>query len=320
MRLIKFKRNNFIYAEYGIVEGDTVKPIKNNYTVSELFRSISTGTISTEGEIELNQISPLPPTDDTASIYCAGLNYLDHAIETKMPVPESPIFFSKSIATAAGAHDNIIYPESTKLLDYEIELALIVGRPIGIEDSITRENISRYILGITILNDISARDQQLIPGQWFLGKNYRTFAPMGPFIQVMDDKVAQKLDDLTLKLQVFDSDFQPYENKRQKGNTGNMIFKPHELLNTLGERFNLKAGDVIATGTPCNVALSSPSPVKARIAEILGLSQKKRLEIFIKGEIKNNRNYLTDEDCIVSRIYSEDGTVDLGEQKNKIVK
>ena len=98
-----------------------------------------------------------------------------------------------------------------------------------------------------------------------------------------------------------------------------MIFKVHELLNCLREKFDLLPGDVIATGTPCGVALGSPPRYKVRLAEILGIPQAKRMERFIDSEIRNNRRYLAVGDVMEARIFSDDGVVDLGTQRNRVI-
>ena len=320
MKLIKFKRNDSEYPEYGVVEDDKVKIIKDRYIVSDIFQGLSDGTISTENEIGLNDINPLPPTDENVHIFCAGLNYLDHAEELRMPPPKTPIFFTKPGSALNGPNDDIIYPEATQLLDYEIELAIVLGKGIGFRDTITPENLSDYILGISIFNDISARDLQLASGQWFMGKCFRTFAPLGPYLQVFDSRVSERLYNLDLKLNVLSENGTEYHEKKQMGNTGRMIFKIDELINSLREKFTLNPGDIIATGTPAGVALSRPSRIKSRLAEIIGMPASKRIEKFIRDEIKGNIKYLEEGDVIISSISSSDGLIDLGRQRNRVIK
>ncbi len=318
MKLIKFQQEASVYPTYGIVEGDSVLPIENRHTVSELFTTIREERFTTAAGIVVDEIKPLPPTDENVHLFCAGLNYRDHAEEVRLPIPESPIFFTKAPGALCGSHDDIVYPVSVSLLDYEIELSVIIGKRISHNDTITGMNLPEYVLGITIMNDISARDIQLLSGQWFLGKTYRTFAPLGPFVQVLDDEICERLSNLTLELQVFGPDGTPYEKKRQRGTTKNMVFALPELINCLTEKFDLRPGDVIATGTPGGVALTQPSRLKMRLAEILGIPQRKRIELFLEGERKNNNNYLIRGDTISARIFSDDGIVDLGEQRNRV--
>ncbi|HOC70365.1 MAG TPA: fumarylacetoacetate hydrolase family protein [Candidatus Hydrogenedentes bacterium] len=236
------------------------------------------------------------------------------------PIPQSPIFFTKAASAICGATDDVVYPADTLLLDYEIELGVVLGRTVGKKDVITHENLADYVLGITLFNDISARDLQLRAGQWFLGKSYRTFAPLGPFIQRMDQAAQSRLYDLTLELDIYAADGTNPSGKGQKGTTAQMIFRVHELLNCLRKKLDLLPGDVVATGTPCGVALGSPPKYKMRLAEIIGMPQAERIEHFISSEVKDNRRYLSAGDIMKTRIYSRDGAVDLGQQSNRIIR
>jgi 2-keto-4-pentenoate hydratase/2-oxohepta-3-ene-1,7-dioic acid hydratase in catechol pathway len=252
-------------------------------------------------------------------VYCAGLNYRDHAEEVRMPVPANPVFFTKSHGALCGGYDAVVYPRQVALLDYEIELAVIIGRAICNNTPLTEENLQEYILGIAIMNDVSARDIQLSRGQWFLGKSFRTFAPLGPVLQVFDRDVAGKLYDLTLSLSVSDSMGRRYENKKQHGTTGNMIFPISRLLNELRACVDLLPGDVVATGTPAGVAMSSPGRLETRVADILGIPQGRRIARFLARERKTNHRYLQPGDVVESRVYSSDCAVDLGIQRNEII-
>jgi len=319
MLFLKFKRGDAKPAQYGILEGDRLLPVKGASTVPGLFGGTGKKSLKTERALDMAKVRLLPPTDDNAGVYCAGLNYSDHAREIKMPLPKSPIFFTKGPGSITGPFDDVIYPDETRLLDYEVELAVIIGRGIDRGDPVTEKNIGEYILGITILNDISARDIQLKSGQWFLGKSFRTFALTGPYIQSLTADALERLYDLDLSLQVSDSTGKPYAGKRQMGNTKNMVFWVHDLVHTLVSRFPLRPGDIIATGTPSGVALSRPGYLKSRLAEILGIPMGKRTAAFIDSEVKKNKNYLQRGDLITATISSSDGAVNLGVQKNRIV-
>ena len=196
--------------------------------------------------------------------------------------PGKPVFFTKAGALA-GAHDDIVYPEGVRP-DYEVELALVVGAPVTRHSVVTADNLPSYILGIAIMNDVSARDVQLAAGQWFLGKSFRTFAPLGPVVQTLDDGVLERLDALELELSAYNALGAPYDYKRQSGTTADMIFRPHELVRRLKEQFDLLPGDVIATGTPRGVALGRPlSRFRARLAEILGHAAGRARGAFSRG-------------------------------------
>ncbi len=269
--------------------------------------------------LPLAGLRPLVPVTGRVQVYCAGLNYQDHAGEVRMPLPKSPIFFTKPGSSLCGARDDIVHPEGVALLDYEVELAAIVGRRIGQYDAVKEDGLRDFLLGIAIFNDVSARDVQLAAGQWFLGKSYRTFAPLGPLVQTIDDTVRDRLYRLDLSLRVSDVDGENPAGKGQRGTTGDMVFRLHELIAALAERADLMPGDVIATGTPAGVAMRGPGRFRNRIAEVLGIAPGKRTAMFIAGERKNNRRYLSIGDRLVLSIKSDDGLVDLGEQRCTII-
>ncbi|TAL34425.1 MAG: FAA hydrolase family protein [Spirochaetes bacterium] len=303
---------------YGIVDGTRVRPLRGCQSVEELFGALRKRRPPAGPPIALSSVKMLPPTDPNARIFCAGLNYRDHADELRMPAPKSPIFFTKTSGALSGANDDIVYPEGVKLLDHELELALVIGRRIGKDERVTAENLSEFSLGIAIFNDVSARDVQLSTGQWFLGKTYRTFAPTGPVVQTLDAAALERLYALDMELKVYDPDGKLHAHKHQAGTTANMIFRLHELVACLAQRFDLLPGDVIATGTPKGVALGKPARLQVRMAEILGIPQGKRTARFIAGEIAHNDRYLRPGDVIEARIASPDGVVDLGVQRTRI--
>ncbi len=318
VRLVRYKNEDGV-ARWGIVQGDAVKEIHCEDSVEELHNQIRQGKIETRATLPVKSIRLLPPTSLCAAVYCAGLNYRDHAREVKMPLPKSPIFFTKPSSSLCGACDDIVYPSVVKLLDYEVELAVVVGRKIGKDDVVDNGNLGDFILGITILNDISARDIQLAGGQWFLGKSFRTFAPIGPIVQTLDEEVVKQLYSLRLELSVVDAHGENPHKKSQSGTTSEMVFPIHKLLEVLKMRLDLHAGDIIATGTPHGVALRSPSRLKTRFAEIFGVPPAKRIASFLEHERKTNPRYLHVGDTVIARIFSEDGTIDLGEQRCRVV-
>lgn len=317
MRLIRFTWSGSKHPCWGVERDGKAFPIAGCTTTTGAFRFARAGKTPPGRGVPMEKCALLPPADDRAHVYCAGLNYRDHAEEVRMPIPASPVFFTKAGALA-GAHDDIVYPKGVKLLDYEVELALVVGAPVTRHSVVTADNLPSYILGIAIMNDVSARDVQLVAGQWFLGKSFRTFAPLGPVVQTLDEPVLSRLDALELELSAYNALGAPYDYKRQRGTTADMIFRPYELVRRLKEQFDLSPGDVIATGTPRGVALGRPSRFRARLAEILGVPQGERIARFLEGERRHNPKYLVRGDRVESRIKSADGVVDLGVQRNHI--
>jgi 2-keto-4-pentenoate hydratase/2-oxohepta-3-ene-1,7-dioic acid hydratase in catechol pathway len=169
--------------------------------------------------------------------------------------------------------------------------------------------LHEYIAGIVIVNDISARDIQIPQTQFYKGKSYRTFGPVGPILCLLEEADMPYLKKLNLTLRV---------NKeiRQNDNTANLVFGPAETLTELSAIQNLMAGDLIATGTPAGCALSVPSPLKQRIAGLL--PEKKKWEMFMRVQA-NRQQYLRHGDFIESTIFSDDGKIQLGTQQNIVV-
>jgi 2-keto-4-pentenoate hydratase/2-oxohepta-3-ene-1,7-dioic acid hydratase in catechol pathway len=186
------------------------------------------------------------------NIVCLGLNYADHVAEGNKsrdltrPLPEHPIFFTKPPTAANGPFDDIVYPKATERLDYEVELAMIIGKE---GKYIPEEAVYDHIVGYTVFNDVSARDLQRRHSQWYKGKSCDTFAPMGPYL-VTHDEIGDPMN-LGVRLDV-------NGETRQKSNTSNMIFDIKKIVSTLSTGITLEVGDIIATGTPSGVGSSHP--------------------------------------------------------------
>lgn len=200
---------------------------------------------------DLEIAAPIPRP--RKNIVCLGLNYADHIAEGDRTrgghpraLPEHPVFFTKPPTAVAGPYDDIVYPRATERLDYEVELAFVVGRK---GKYISEGDAYDHIAGYTVLNDVSARDLQRRHQQWYKGKSCDTFAPMGPCL-VTADEVGDPMDlDLGLKVN---------GRTRQSSNTGNMIFGIEEIVSVLSQGTTLDAGDIVATGTPSGVGYAHP--------------------------------------------------------------
>jgi acylpyruvate hydrolase len=182
-----------------------------------------------------------------------GLNFYDHAQENKVPVPEFPVAFLKAITALVGPEEPVPYPRSTKELDYEIELAIVIGKR---GKDIPKEKAFEYVGGYTILNDLSARDIQHKEMQkrlLLLGKGLDGLAPMGPYL-VTPDEIGDP-HSLSMELKV-NEEPQP----RQKSTTGQMVFKIPDLI-AYWSQMTLEPGDIITSGTPGGVAfVRRPDP------------------------------------------------------------
>ena len=203
----------------------------------------------------------LSPITVDATLVCQGLNYVSHAQEARHGDRKSNLIFGKASSSITGPYADIIRPTEVELLDYEVEFAMVMRRALGAADSASVRNIGDYVAGIVLCNDVSARDVQFGESllQWFRGKSYRTFCPVGPALWLLDpEEVAPALDALDLMLAV-------NGESRQKANSQQLIFKPVETLNYVGSVLDLKAGDLLLTGTPGGVT----APVTPRVVEII---------------------------------------------------
>ncbi|MGP8023310.1 MAG: fumarylacetoacetate hydrolase family protein [Methanobacterium sp.] len=201
----------------------------------------------------LNEVKILPPVLPS-KIICVGLNYIDHARELNMDLPDEPVIFIKPSTGVIGHLDPIIYPLSSKQVDYEVEIAVVISKKAY---KVKMEDADDYIGGYTIVNDVTARDLQNNDVQWTRAKSFDTFCPIGPCIQTQLDPSNQKI---TLKL----------NNKiKQQSNTKNMIFSTPELVEFISNIMTLNPGDIISTGTPPGVGpMNIGDIVEAEVEEI----------------------------------------------------
>jgi 2-keto-4-pentenoate hydratase/2-oxohepta-3-ene-1,7-dioic acid hydratase in catechol pathway len=219
------------------------------------------------------------------------------------------MFFTKSDASVASARDRVTRPKHVSLLDYEIELALVFRRAIDKPVAVTPETLKDYVFAVAIANDLSARDVQLPQTQFFKGKSYRGFCPLGPWLTVLEDDEFDRLDNLELELAVNGA-------VRQRDSTRNLVFKPAETISELSTFANVAPGDVLLTGTPSGCALRVPPAPVRRIVQLLPEGQFWKL--FLKSQSRRPQ-YLRPGDSISARIFSTDGRLDLGEQRTEVL-
>tara|TARA_B100000965_G_scaffold187830_1_gene156810 strand:+ start:175 stop:1017 length:843 start_codon:yes stop_codon:yes gene_type:complete len=190
-----------------------------------------------------------PCVTKPGNFFAIGLNYKEHAEETKSKVPENPIVFNKSVHSIIGPNDNVIIPKYSEKLDHEVEIAIIIGEKAK---RVSEKNAQDYVFGYCICNDISERDwQKNKGGQWVKGKSGDTFGPLGPYLVTKDD--IGNLDNLNLTLDV-------NGKRHQTGNTSLMIFNFDFLIAHLSSFLTLMPGDIITTGTPPGVGLGMNPP------------------------------------------------------------
>jgi 2-keto-4-pentenoate hydratase/2-oxohepta-3-ene-1,7-dioic acid hydratase in catechol pathway len=209
------------------------------------------------------------PLSDPEKFLCIGLNYLDHAEETGSPIPKEPPVFAKFANAIIDAQAPIVRPRGCEKLDYEVELAFVIGRTAK---DVPAERALDYIWGYTIVNDVSARDFQFMTTQWMAGKMCDTFAPMGPWIA---DR-AEVPDPHALQLQTWVNG-----RELQNGHSKNLIYNLNVLVAYLSAHLTLVPGDIVATGTPAGVGFSRKPPVLLRGGD------RVRMEITGLGALDN---------------------------------
>jgi 2-keto-4-pentenoate hydratase/2-oxohepta-3-ene-1,7-dioic acid hydratase in catechol pathway len=208
----------------------------------------------------------------------------------------------------SGARDDIVRPAHVQLLDYEVELGIVIGKPVTEPVTVTAANLAEYVGAFVIANDVSARDIQLPQGQWYKGKSYRTFCPVGPHLCVPDVDEVARWAELRLTLSV-------NGEKRQDALAGDMVFQPAATLTEFSQLETFEVGDLILTGTPGGVALQPPKAAAQKIAGLL--PEDKKWQLFVKNQLKSSA-YLMPGDRVVAAIRTDDGALDLGTQHNTV--
>jgi 2-keto-4-pentenoate hydratase/2-oxohepta-3-ene-1,7-dioic acid hydratase in catechol pathway len=257
MRLVSFKKNG--YSGPGILHSAGVFPlrdigfedalsfiaagIKERERVEKLVHSTSHREVLPLDSVKLTAPIARPP-----KILCIGLNYRDHAIESKMEVPSVPTVFAKYGNAVIGPGEPIVLPAITQKPDYEAEFAVVIGKRCK---QVSRSEWQECVFGYTIVNDVSARDVQLATSQWTMGKSIDTFAPIGPHIVTADEVPDPHALDIRLTIG---------GETLQNSNTRELIFKVPALIEYLSSMLTLEPGDIISTGTPAGVGLGRTPP------------------------------------------------------------
>jgi 2-keto-4-pentenoate hydratase/2-oxohepta-3-ene-1,7-dioic acid hydratase in catechol pathway len=257
MRIVTFRHHGHEHA--GVVSGDHVVSLKQAgfpdvLTLlaggSEAIRKVEAFLAHPPAEARDPLISAklLPPVPRPPKIICIGLNYRDHAKEAEMEVRTVPAVFAKYATTLIASGDDIVLPRNSQKVDYEAELAFVIGRGgRHIRGSDWREHVAGY----ANFHDVSARDVQMATSQWTMGKNFDTFGPMGPWLVSADEIPDPHSLNISLTLN---------GEKLQNANTRDLIFKIPDLIEFLSGVMTLETGDVVATGTPSGVGFSHKPP------------------------------------------------------------
>ena len=250
-------------VEEFVVSGDRALRIAD-----ALLNKAKTGDVESVST-PINEVQLLAPLLLPPKIICLGLNYLDHADETGATVPKEPIIFMKPHTTLIGPNEKIIKPGFVKQLDYEGELALVIGKKAK---NVSASEAKDFIFGYMVFNDVSAREIQFGDKQWTRGKSFDTFAPTGPCITTEDQ--LKDTDNLTIRTWV-------NGELRQNSSTKNMAFNVKEIVHHLSRVMTLEPCDIIATGTPAGVGFAMKPPKFLKNSDVV------RIEVEGIGVLEN---------------------------------
>ena len=301
-------------ARWGVVRNGAVTPVAGEFaTTADFLRANTVESLSrldgpalAEAEVEW-----LSPVTRNQQFVCQGANYRQHMIESGMDpdVKSFNMIFTKAGSCIVAADSELIRPKGVRFLDYEIELGLVLRRDITARQTVTEANLHEFVAGLVIVNDYSARDVQIPQMQFYKGKSFRSFGPVGPYLCLLEKGDFARLRELRLTLTVNGA-------VRQQDTIANLVYGPAETLTELSGVQDLHIGDLLSTGTPSGCALSIPSPAKQRIAALLPEALKWKM--FMKVQAGRSQ-YLKAGDVVESRITTADGAIDLGVQRNAVV-
>ena len=244
MKFVSFKHKDGAIRG-GVLKGDKISPL-TGVGGDDVLAHIASGAAvpALQGEeISLEDVTLVAPLQKPSRIFGIGLNYREHAAESKMVVQSVPTVFLKLASSITGPDSDVLLPPDATQPDYEAELAVVIGKP---GHRIAAADWEQHVFGYTIVNDVSARGVQLATSQWTLGKSFPTFTPMGPVIVTRDEVPDPHALDIKLTLS---------GEVMQSANTRDLIFKIPELIAYLSSIVALESGDIISTGTPPGVGL-----------------------------------------------------------------
>jgi 2-keto-4-pentenoate hydratase/2-oxohepta-3-ene-1,7-dioic acid hydratase in catechol pathway len=286
MKIVRLLHENI--ETYGFVKGDKVATkdeitfltgIPIPFTVKEFlfdgwYDEIKNKIGDLPYEENISKFKLLSPIPNPNKIICLAFNYSDHAEEQGLQAPEDPVIVIKPRTTLTSTESDIVCPDFVSELDYEVELAVIIGKNCK---NVSVEDASKAVFGYMVFNDVSARDIQFKDKQFTRGKSFDTFAPCGPWITTSDEiKDAQNLK-MTTKIN---------GELRQNSSTSKMFIKIPEIISKISRVMTLEKGDIISTGTPAGVALKNPN------VEFLKDGDKVEMEIEGLGILKNTIKFV----------------------------
>ena len=282
-------------------------------TTAELIAAFGKGALRpSQSTIGISAQDILSPITGDADLICQGLNYASHAAEAQHHTRKSNLFFAKASSSITSAYGPIERPSEVELLDYEVEFGIVLRGQLPRNSRIAPNDIGAHVAGVVLANDVSARDVMFGASflQWFQGKSYRTFCPLGPVLYLLEPaEVPRVLESLEIKLWV-------NGELRQSAISSQLIFKPAETLEQLSRILDLKSGDVVLTGTPGGVT----APATPKMVEILKthLMADKIRRDELRDEMVKVRPFLKAGDVVTATLRDLGTDRDLGGLENKI--
>jgi 2-keto-4-pentenoate hydratase/2-oxohepta-3-ene-1,7-dioic acid hydratase in catechol pathway len=302
-------------AHWGVQFGTSIAPLCDGV--------LSTGQVLTDyweqiwslepsqASVPLERVRLLAPVTTNQQFICQGINYRSHVQESGLDLSNFPFntLFTKASSCITAADAPVVRPRHVQLLDYEIELGIVLRRDLPSGTSVDANNLGEWLAGVTIVNDLSARDVQLPQGQFYKGKSYRGFGPVGPKLVLLTREEWARWPELHMRLLV-------NGQMRQDAYCREMIHAPAATLTELASMHDVNAGDLIATGTPAGCAARAPGRLAMFVLRYL-VSEATKWRLFINKGLSNPA-YLRPGDRLSLTIRTDDGAIDLGEQTTRI--
>jgi 2-keto-4-pentenoate hydratase/2-oxohepta-3-ene-1,7-dioic acid hydratase in catechol pathway len=272
--------------------------------------AIDAALASKKKAVDPASLELVSPVTAPCRVVAQMTNFASHVEDAGLSPKSIPLtFFRKTSGSISGPFDDIVRPAHVRFLDYEAEIGIVIGRELPVGTEVTEDTWTSYVAGLVITNDVSARDVQLPKTQFFEGKSYPTFTPVGPSLVMLTDDELKRFGDLRLRLWV-------NGDLRQDALVdGDMVFPPVKALQALSRFQRLEPGDLLLTGTPVGTALSAPPKPVEVIASLL--PAKTKWKLFFTAQARNTK-YLQDGDVVEIAIGTDDGALDLGRQRTVV--
>jgi 2-keto-4-pentenoate hydratase/2-oxohepta-3-ene-1,7-dioic acid hydratase in catechol pathway len=267
-------------------------------------------TAHSSDTVPVDSLQLLSPVTAPCRVVAQMTNYASHVKDAGRDPANTPLaFFRKASGSISGPLDDIVKPGHVRLLDYEVEIGLVIGREMPVGITVTEANLADYVCGLVVTNDVSARDVQLPKPHFVEAQSYPTFTPVGPALVLLDADELKRFGDLRVRLRVNG------EVRQDMLVDGDMIYPPVQALQALSRFQRLDVGDLVLTGTPVGTAISAPpKPV-----EVIGslLPDQLKWQVFFSRQAKNPK-YLRHGDVVEAAVATDDGAIDLGAQRTVV--